>query len=309
MKLICIAVLVIFPILFSAQINISFENEEGFTLGNINNQVGWSTFNAPDYEPILEPIDQQDVTNIRPSHGINSLKITSLETFPEDYDGFFGVVKDFGSNINFVNGTEISFDVYFDTIDASDYIVTLMNSNSFDELMGLGGIEFFYNGEILLPLLVDGEYEYTETPYSWAPDLWMNCKIKVEDDIIKYFVNNQMIGTSDIIHNSFNEMYILTDNYGGHMFIDNIRIVAEGLGTSEVDENQNLRLVKDGEMMKLIGYSKDENFNIKVFNSNGRLIYDFKSTTEFPIENLPKGVYFVNVINENNNVFQLKFLK
>lgn len=294
-------------VLMQAQITISFEENEGYTLGNINNQQGWKTFNIPDDELIEEYIDQQDVTDEYSTVGGQALKISSIETFPDDYDGEFGAYKDLETQVTLSNHDEISFDVLIDEIDHSDYYIDFFQLDENTEATGGVLLGFYYEGDILVVEYVDEDYETVETGHYWQPNIWMHCVIRIENNHLQYFVNDTLVRETPVYFNEFNSIMIDTDSYGGHLFIDNIQINSSSLGVTENDNTSKVKLVQNQDEIKIHGLNTYEHFEINVFDASGTLLYQ-PEAERFNTSHLPSGIYYLTA-KTKNKIIKFKFLK
>lgn len=99
---------------FAFSQNISFETSEGYTLGNINNQQGWSYWGS------LTPSTAM-VVNTTATAGSNSVNVISNNS---TNDG--GIMK----NVIGFNKTEYSFDYKISAIDGSDYYMAVQDNNN-----------------------------------------------------------------------------------------------------------------------------------------------------------------------------------
>lgn len=95
---------------------------------------------------------------------------------------------------------------------------------------------------------------------------------------------------------------------GGGLFYEDVEIESDcnsTLSNSDSGHQENLRFYQDKKRQKLIVVSPENLIFVKIYDINGREVLYEKTAlpnarTEINISQIPKGIYFISVINQSN---------
>ena len=211
-----------------AQQTISFETSEGFALGDINAQNGWTVTGCGAGCFVVN----QNISNEQATNGTLSLKTAVDPAFAGQTGGpIIGGFYDFAAPVPFADAI-ISYDVFITQQDAnsSDFRFGIAGPDPADALFFTLIVDFDFEGNIKI---VDaaGMFENVST---WAINTWYNVRAEVTGSNVVYFVDDVQVGTSVLLNDfDFTTFRFVHDNFGGDGFIDNIRINDEALSVSE----------------------------------------------------------------------------
>ena len=200
-----------------AQKSISFENNEGYTTGNIHGQNNWEvTLNSDEL-----PINGQTITSESASAGSNALKIAV--DVDEDFGWFpiYGAAKILDQGFNYKN-TTIEFDVYISELDGSTFEFGTYGADN-DEFVPISTFSFNYTGNLEVVSSIDYDYEATE--FTWQADKWYKLKAEISENQIKYYIDGTLVYTgTNFSKTNVLGIIFLHDNISGFAYIDNIKI-------------------------------------------------------------------------------------
>ena len=212
----------------NAQQTISFETSEGFALGDINTQNGWTVTGCGPGCFVVN----QEVSNEQATNGTLSLKTAVDPAFGGQTGGpIIGGFYDFAAPVPYADAI-LSYDIFITQQDAnsSDFRFGVAGPDAMGDLFFTYVIDFDFEGNIKI---VDaaGMFENVGT---WAVNTWYNVRAEVTGSNIVYFVDDVQVGTSVLLNDfDFTTFRFVHDNFGGDGFIDNIRINDEELSVSE----------------------------------------------------------------------------
>ena len=288
-----------------AQQNISFESSEGYTLGDINGQNGWTVTESSD-----GPLTNQLVTNEHASSGTYSFKNSFVSQYEPQWFPIFGIEKSFSPALDYKN-TTISYDFYASEQNGADFEFALYNINQEEEVFDIiTAVGFENRGNIYVyPELNFGGYTITDS--KWQVNKWYNLKVEITEANIKYYLDNNLIlsvaNTSKV---NVDGMNFLHNNYGGDAYYDNIKINGETMAVNDLSEG-NIKLypnpVKD--ILKLNLPNGEKIASIEVYNTVGQKISDFKNVEEINLSVLKTGVYMINIKNDTGKTYRSKIIK
>ncbi|MBV6881082.1 T9SS type A sorting domain-containing protein [Epilithonimonas ginsengisoli] len=288
-----------------AQQNISFESSEGYTLGDINGQNGWTVTESSD-----GPLTNQIVTNERASSGTYAFKNAHVAQFGDQWFPIFGIEKSFSPALDYKN-TTISYDFYSSDQNGSDFEFALYHENLEDEVFDIvTAVGFENRGNIYIyPDLNLGGY--TITTAKWQVNRWYNLKIEFTEANIKYYLDNNLI--LSVANNSkvnLDGMNFLHNNFGGDAYYDNIIVNDEVLAVNDAKKG-NIKLypnpVKD--ILKLNLPNGEKIATIEVYNTLGQKVSDFSNVEEINLKELKSGVYIINLKNNKGKTYTSKIVK
>ena len=286
-----------------AQKSISFENNEGYTTGNIHGQNNWEvTLNSDEL-----PINGQTITSESASAGSNALKIAV--DVDEDFGWFpiYGAAKILDQGFNYKN-TTIEFDVYISELDGSTFEFGTYGADN-DEFVPISTFSFNYTGNLEVVTSVDYDYEATE--FTWQADKWYKLKAEISENQIKYYIDGTLVYTgTNFSKTNVLGIIFLHDNISGFAYIDNIKINDEVMSVNDVKKD-NIKLypnpVKD--VLKVDIPNNETITNICIYNVAGQKVKTFSLPKEINVESLPKGNYIIEITTDKDKKYTSKFIK
>ena len=286
-----------------AQKSISFENNEGYTTGNIHGQNNWEvTLNSDEL-----PINGQTITSESASAGSNALKIAV--DVDEDFGWFpiYGAAKILDQGFNYKN-TTIEFDAYISELDGSTFEFGTYGADN-DEFVPISTFSFNYTGNLEVVSSINYDYEATE--FTWQADKWYKLKAEISENQIKYYIDGTLVYTgTNFSKTNVLGIIFLHDNISGFAYIDNIKINDEVMSVNDVKKD-NIKLypnpVKD--VLKIDIPNNETITNICIYNVAGQKVKTFSLPKEINVESLPKGNYIIEIIIDKDKKYTSKFIK
>ncbi|TGN29409.1 T9SS type A sorting domain-containing protein [Empedobacter tilapiae] len=271
---------------------ISFENSEGFSIGNLNNQKNWFNWG-------YVSDNNSKIINTLASDGTNSAQVINNDIEEGNWGGIAYPITKY-------NKYSISADVYLENANNSDYeMLALYNENNDYDLVG--GLLFYYDGEIAYE-----DMNSSVTLGTWTPKKWYNVKAEVDLKAKKviYFLDNVKVKDTNIsnLNNEITEVNFSFDNYGSGFIVDNINIIdLENLRLDEYN-NTEISIFPNPTTDYININSSEKNNTIKITDLTGKVILNEVNTTKINIMHLTKGIYIINIKTDNSESIQ-KFIK
>jgi hypothetical protein len=275
---------------------VSFETSEGFNVGPISGQNGWSLAGSMVSANAL-------VSSSTASVGTNSLRINAgtapSTTLIGVYSPQYTLTDD---------RITVSFDLKVDALDlvnGSDAYIDAMHLEN-GSLYVTSRLMFNYQGNIrVVTGIVANQLAY-ETIGTYTANTWMSVRIEHDFDLgtIDYYLNNNLI-YSGVVYNGEQADIIAFryDSYATGYNVDNLNVYATP--AASVGEN-NLSLVNvypnptQGEVV--VSGVADAIKNIAVVDLNGRIIKEVSNTEKVNISDLSAGVYMLNISSDSGSV-------
>lgn len=284
----------LFSLTFNAQTKISFEQSEGYTLGSVNGQNGWSSWGE---------VPAGEVTTLLPTDGVWSLQISGTGTY-ENYGGFEKEVTSYPK-------TELSFDVNIDETDASDFIFATYNNS--DDYYYVSRFLFSFDGSISV-YTGEGTSEEVGT---WSASTTYKCKAVLDfaASTINYFIDDVEVASGVLSaegtpFTSFTILDNVTDNYESTTAtVDNIQI--KDLATAAVSDVRLSDAVSiyPNPTTEMLNVSTKYNVqNINVFDVSGKTILSVKDGKTVNVSALEPGIYVAKIQTEQGSITK-KFIK
>lgn len=271
-----------------SQQTISFESNEGFEVGSIHHQNGWTVTEGSD-----GLITNQSITNETASNGNFSFKNSHEHDFNSQWFPIFGAALEFEqeySNENF----SISYDIKLTELMGADFEFTLFSKDEWDEYYPVAAVGMEYQGNMYIINNIDYDYDMVEG-VTWTTDEWYNIRIEVNPDELKYFFNDELIYTGENYNSAgiagFN---MLHNNYGGSAYYDNFIIeTGENLSLNDLNSNEFSIFPNPVKESLNINLNGDESIsNIEIFTITGHKINQFKPTKHIQLNGLKKVLIY-----------------
>lgn len=285
---------------FKAQIQkISFENSEGYTVGNLGGQQGWTVWGGL-------PVANAQVVNSNPTDGTRSFNMISNGLVQDPC----GIEKNITSLVT-SNDVEISFDYNFAGLNSSSYEIAIYNNALISDYTAAFQIDYL-TGTLSFRTnsgLVDGPV--------LATNQWHNLKmiIKQSDNTLKYFANGTQIYSGALgVNKNVQAIDFVYDDYGTGFRVDNIQINnLPVLSTDEVGKKELIKIYPNP-TAEILNIETDSKINsITIFDAKGSLIKNFQETgisngKRINVSDLISGIYMVKV-KTSTSEFTKKFIK
>ena len=294
------AVFLLSSSLYNAQINrISFETSEGYTVGNLGSQQGWTYWGG------IPPSNAQIVNN-NATHGVNSLNVISNE----DVLDMCGIEKNIASLVT-SNDIEISFDYRFSGLDGSDYEMAVYND----------GTNYYYTAAFKINYLTGALSYRTSTGFEagpvLAPNQWHNLKIviKKSDDTLQYFANGTQIYTGALgTYKNSQIIDFVYDDYGTGFRVDNISINnLSVLSTQDISKKERVNVFPNQATEKISIETESKIETIAIYDGQGKMIRNYAENgisngKIIDVSDFASGLYLVKVKTKTSE-FTKKIIK
>lgn len=272
---------------------ISFEANEGYTLGPVLEQNQWSSFGY-----LFENF--ANVVNNEASVGERAVKVDANYEQEENWGGLVYPLQPMNKFI-------ISADVKFDAEMGSDYDMLSLYSEIGDEFGYVSGFYFQYTGATSF-----GNETSTVSPFQWAANTWYNLKsdVNFETRQIMLYVDNNLVHTVSIPDeiDSITEVDFEFDNYETGYRLDNVQIV--DLSNLGIDDSSSIdfSVYPNPTTDNIKVNSKDEIKSLEVLDFIGQSLLINHGSTSINVEQLPNGIYILKISTDKNSKIQ-KFIK
>lgn len=285
---------------FKAQMQkISFESSEGYTVGNLGGQQGWTVWGGL-------PVSNAQVVNSNPTDGARSFNMSSTGLIQD----LCGIEKNITSFVT-SNDVEISFDYNFTGLNSSSYEIAIYNNALISDYTAAFQIDYL-TGTLSFRTnsgLIDG-------PVLTA-NQWHNLKIviKKSDNTLKYFANGTQIYSGNLgVNKNVQAIDFVYDDYGTGFRVDNIQINnLSVLSTDEVGKRDLIKIYPNP-TAETLNIETDSKINsITIFDAKGSLIKNFQEAgisngKRINVSDLVSGIYMVKV-KTSVSEFTKKFIK
>lgn len=278
---------------------ISFESTEGYTVGNLGGQQGWTVWGGL-------PIANAQVVNSNPTDGVRSFNMISGGLIQDPC----GIEKNI-TNLVTSSDVEISFDYNYAGLNSSSYEIAIYNNALISDYTASFQIDY-----------LTGILSYrTATGLANGPVLsanqWHSLKIiiKQSNNTLQYFANGTQIYSGALgLNKNVQVIDFVYDDYGSGFRVDNIQINNLAvLSTVEVGKKESIKIYPNPTTEKL-NIETDGNINsITIFDAKGGLIKNFQegrisNGKILNVSDLMTGVYMIKV-KTSTSEFTKKFIK
>ena len=270
---------------------ISFEASEGFTLGQMNGQKGWTNWGFVDDS-------HSNIVNTIAKDGVNSVEVTANDDEQENWGGIFYDAPKY-------TRLSISADIYLDSKNASDYDMLTLYSMDVDDYERLGG--FYYNFNAGVEVGDDTNF----VNKSWDAGKWYNLKAEINFTTkkIDYYIDNVKITTTTFNSaiTSIKEFDFEFDNYESGFKVDNVKIIdMNNMSVSDLNKSQiSIYPNPAKDILNIRGVKELDTFTIS--DVTGRILIEGRNQN-INVDNLKSGLYFINIKTKTEE-FTHKFIK
>ena len=293
----------------NAQETISFETDEGYSLGNIHNQNNWVSTGYTDADGNPANIENQVVTNELASDGTYSFKIDEEPDFgPQENGPVIGGFYEYTAPVEYTDAV-LSFDVYVDGVTGgSDFRFAAVgedvDENGEPAMFFVSFIDFDFENNIRI---VDSAGEFANIG-TYEYQTWYNVRFEIDNSNVTYYIDDVEIGSSVLLSEiDITEFRFVADNYGGAAYIDNFQ-TNEPLSNNDFETSKFTHFYKDGQL----GLEASETIdNVSIFNMLGQEMLNTElsnSNGDINVSSFNNGMYITKVtIGDKTETF--KFIK
>lgn len=288
----------------SAQTNISFEAEEGYSLGNLHAQNSWEVTESSD-----GIVQHQTISDEQASDGVYSFK----NGYESDYDfqwfPIFGGTLSFDEAISSNLVFSISYDILVTGQQGADFEFTVFGINDNEEYEPIAGVGIENRG--LIYVINSGEYASQYTEANWEINEWNTIMVEVGMANILYYLNDELIASVP----RFNEIdalgiNFLHNNYGHDAYYDNIEINHEVLSSNDIISKSEFNIYPNPVVNNLnISIENNQIKNAIVYDMSGKIVAKYLSQKSINLEQLVAGNYIIHVTTADGKKYQRKFIK
>jgi hypothetical protein len=289
----------------SAQVTISFEASEGYTLGVIDSQGAtgneWSLLNATATD--VMDVSLATVANNRAVTGINSLRFISDSS---QWGYYGGVLSPLFTGYD--NAFIVTHKFYPDSASDSDYLFQIFDFDG-TALIAVATLRFDWQGTIDF---TDGT-TLNSNVGTYTAGQWYEVQIERTLTNIILRVNGTQLASYPNFGTGTSAKFIgiRFDNYGSGFNIDDLTLEVSASSSSFVTNSIS---VYPNPATTLVNLSNTENLifeNVTIVDVNGRIVKTVAinlTQTQINVSDLTSGIYFLNIeTNEGSTV--KKFIK
>ena len=285
-------------------INISFEADEGFQLGELNGQNDWSV-------PLLEISQFVTVNDDKSTDGDRSLKLSGNPNGPLPDNGLGLVISPI---LTTDNKNEFLVDIFLEAEnDLNSSEVNVIIESSSQQL--LTARVAFFEGEIFI---VDTNPENPQTltfvqAGTYSENLWLELKIILQsnDDQIEYFIDDNLIYTGDLFGpNEFDLVLFASSFNQTAAYFDNINISEETMSIEEASfEGFSFYPNPAKDVINLNINNNQVIQQVEILDITGKKVSTFiNPSSQLNVGQLKAGNYFLKVqLEDSQQTF--KFIK
>ena len=288
----------------SAQINISFEAEEGYSIGNLHAQNGWEVTESSD-----GIVQYQTISDEQASDGVYSFKNGHESDYDFQWFPIFGGSLSFNEAISSNLVFSITYDILVTGQQGADFEFTVFGINDSEEYEPIAGVGIENRG--LIYVINSGEYASQYTEANWEINDWNTVMVEVNMVNILYYLNDELIASVP----RFNEIdalgiNFLHNNYGHDAYYDNIVINHEVLSTNEIISKPEFSIYPNPVVNNLnISLENNQIENAIVYDMSGKIVTKNLGQKSINLEQLAAGNYIIHVTTTDGKKYYRKFIK
>ena len=290
----------------------SFESSEGYTLGDLNGQNGW-TINPTLPDNPNNPTFT--VTSSMATDGSNSFYAQGTNLPYQYQDGSPVLMGAFSEELNIAaSAFQISADMYMTDILTGQYASDVyFGADSAAEQYAVSRIVFSYDGNIYLADTIDGVTDYYEVG-TFDVNTWYNIRMDYDFNAqtITYYLNDELLHSGSMFSSAttVDTVFFIFDNYGSGFYVDNVVI---NTGTASTEDFASNFSVYPNPATNVINVSNSADVinNVTITDLNGRTVKQVTvgvNDAQINISDLAQGVYILNATS-NGKSFTQKIVK
>lgn len=290
--------------LFAQDINISFEAEEGFQLGEINGQNDWFVSGSI-FSHFINVVDD------KATEGLWSLNLEGDPNGPLP-DNLLGIVV--SPILSNDNKNEFSVDLYIEADQNLNSSEFNLGTEATSQNM-LSSRVAFINGEILIvDINPANPQQIVFIPVvDYPTNTWFEFKvlIKSNNDQIQYFLDDDLIYVGEIFGpDKFDAFFFASSFNQTGVYIDNINITEETMSVEEASfESFSFYPNPTKDVINIQLNNNQAIQQLEVFDVTGRSVLTSKNPeSQLDVRHLKSGNYILKVQLENSYQ-SFKFIK
>lgn len=288
-----------------AQQTISFESAEGYILGDINGQNGWTVTESGD-----GLLTNQIITSEQASTGSYAFKNAHLEGTGPQWLPIIGAEKTFTTPLDYTAAT-ISYDFRAPEQLGSDFEFAVYGINEVEETFDVLTAVGFENQGMIYLYTAPNFDGYLRTDATWETNRWYNMQIQFTADQLIYRLDGEVIHTAQNTGTlNLLGITILHNNYGGDAYYDNIKINDQPLATYDFKTSQ-LKVYPNPvqDYLNIVLPPSEEVKQTSVYNMSGQLVKSISGGSEMNVQALEKGLYIIEVQTDHDKTYKSRFIK
>ncbi|AZA76738.1 T9SS C-terminal target domain-containing protein [Chryseobacterium sp. G0186] len=287
-----------------AQQMTSFENNEGFTDGNIHGQGAWistPTGGTP------ENVTHQIICTDNATHGNSSLKLVREPTYGTQPEPIIGGFYNLSTPLVPTNFS-VSFDINISQLNGSVFGFQGVNSVTEQNIVRL---DFDKNGIINVLKTISGIQNLISTSGVWTSDTWYRCMVVGTAMDIRYYLNEVLIytGTANSSSN-IDQLRFVHNNAFGVAYIDHIKVNTETvMAVKETAVNAKEIILYPNPVTDFLQINSSSKIKYAtVYDLTGKRMEVKLNDGKVDVRSLLAGEYLLNVETDKGN-FTEKFIK
>ncbi|SUP54817.1 Por secretion system C-terminal sorting domain [Weeksella virosa] len=266
---------------------ISFEENEGFISGPLNNQKGWFAYHIVDDDFVA--YDGGEISKEKQSDGENSLYLIPTSTF-----GFKGVLNKVSP---IYDRTKISMDIFLEPKSSdlmSDIVLSLKNQDS----LALASINFSgFDDKIYAGV---GDFLEEIPNSSFETNQWLNVTFEIDQTKKNskiYLESTKILDNSFAPFGgelSFFDLFMI--DLGTSFYIDNIRISQLDILSTNENSSTELEIYPNPSHDYIHLKTKEKVETLLLFDAYGKYISLPKTNQQtIDIQHLENGIYYLQL--------------
>lgn len=294
----------LFSVFCFAQQTISFEDNEGFVIGNIHGQGAWiSTPTGGNPENVTHQTISTDVA----TDGSSALKIVRESIYGVQSEPIIGGFYNLAAPLT-CTSFSVSFDIHMSQLNGSVFGFQGVNNVTEQTVIR---VDFDQTGVIKILNKDPNVQNMVDTPGVWMPDIWYKFKVVGTAMETRYYLNDALIYTEPVSTPlTIDQLRFVHNNGLGTAYFDNINISSEAvMSVKETIQDQNKVLVYPNPARDYLKINVLQKIDlVEMYDASGKKTETVINGNNIDLRSLNKGVYLIH-IKSGNKIFTAKFIK
>ncbi|OCA69208.1 hypothetical protein BBH99_14860 [Chryseobacterium contaminans] len=291
-------------VLSFAQQAVSFEDNEGFTSGNIHGQGTWiSTPTGGNPENVIH----QTISTDMATNGSMALKIVRESVYGVQSEPIIGGFYNLTTPLSSTNFS-VSFDINMSELNESIFGFQGIDNTGEQTVVR---VDFDKTGIVKVLSNTSGAQSMAATSGLWSPNTWHRCKVVGTAIEVRYYLDNLLIYTEPVSNPlPMDQLRFVHNNGIATAYFDNIKINNElALTVKEAKlDTKTLALYPNPATDILTIKSKEKVNKVEVYDINGRKVNVDLDEDKVNVKNLNPGSYIINIETKEGKITE-KFIK
>lgn len=287
-----------------AQQTVSFEENEGFTAGNIHGQGAWISTPTGG---IPENVIHQTISTDAASDGNSALKIVKESVYGVQSEPIIGGFYNLATPLT-SNHFSVSFDINMSQFNGS--VFGFQGFNTINEKAVIR-LDFDNTGIIKIWNKDPNIQDMVSTAAIWSPNTWYRLKVLGTATNTQYYLNDILVYTETAATPlTMDQLRFVHNNDLGIAYIDNIKINEELiLSAKETKANSKVVAVYPNPVTDYLHLILQSKINkTEIFDTEGKVFNIVFKDNIADVRNLPPGIYLIKIIS-TNEIYYSKFIK